>query len=131
MLLIHPRRNLTLLRGINALILEILALCPHAVGRIHALLQLVVLPPKHIVSVLPEPRVVAVAEVERLGAVGRPQRLVVKGRRVPYHFVHELWDAHGVSGRAGAAEAEEVGGAGGGVRDVRFVVWGWLDGAYM
>jgi hypothetical protein len=35
-----------------------------------------------------------------------------------------------VGGGAGAAEGEEVGGAGGGVGDVGFVVWGLLDGGY-
>lgn len=88
MFLLNHTLNRTLLRGPNILILHRLALRAHAIRRIHANLQLVALPAKHVVSVLPVPCVVAVAEVEGLRAVGGPEGLVVEGRRVPDYFVH-------------------------------------------
>lgn len=122
MLLVDARSNLARLGRVDDLVLEVLALGAHAVGGVHALLQLVILPAENVVAVLAEARVVAVAEVEGLRAVGGPEALVVEGRRVPDDFVHELWNADWVRGRAAAAEAEEVGGAAGRVGDVRLVI---------
>lgn len=71
---------------------------------------------------LPIPSVIPVAEIERLRPIRRPLGLVVERRRVPDDLVHELRDAHGVRGRAVAAQREEVGRAGRRVGDVLAVV---------
>lgn len=123
MCLVNSRGNLALLSSIDRLVFEILALGTHAVRCIHALLELIVLPAENVVAVLSEAGVVAVAEVERLRAVGGPEALVVEWGSVPDNFVHELRDADGVSRGAAATETEEVGGPGGRVGDVGFVVW--------
>jgi hypothetical protein len=107
-LLVHTRSNLALLSGINSLVLKILALRAHAVCRIHALLEFIILPAKNVVTVLSETGVITVAQIEGLGAVGRPKALVVERGSVPDDLVHELRNTNGVGGRAAASEAEEV-----------------------
>jgi hypothetical protein len=72
--------------------------------------------------VLAQAGVVTGAENEGLRAVGGPLRLVVELGGVPDDLVHELRDADRVRRRAVAAQAEEVGRARGGVRNVSLVV---------
>lgn len=123
MVLLDNRLNSTLLRSSNILVLHRLTFSAHAIRRIHPDLKLVALPAKDVISMLPVAGVVAVAEVEGLRAVGGPQALVIEGRGVPDDLVHQLRDAHGVSGWAFASQAEKVGWAGLGVGYVRLVVW--------
>lgn len=90
--------DITLLSSINSLILEVLALSTHAVGGIHALLELVILPSKDVVTVLTESCIVTIAEVEWVGFASLPLR--VEGRCIPDNLVHKLRDADGMRGRA-------------------------------
>jgi hypothetical protein len=122
MIFLNHTLNLTLLRRINSLILQILTLSTHAARSIHTLLQLIIPPSENVISVLSVASVVTVAEVERLGSIGGPLGLVVEGRRVPHDFVHELGNADRVRGGAAAAEGEEIGGAGGWVGYVLTVI---------
>ena len=122
MLFVDTRSNLALLSVVDSLVLEILALGSHAVCRIHALLELVILPAENVVAVLSETGVITVAQIEGLGAVGGPEALVVEGSGVPDNLVHELGNADGVGRRAAASETEEVGGARGWVGYVGFMV---------
>jgi hypothetical protein len=107
MVLINHTPNRTLLRLLNILVSHRLALRTHAVRRIHSNLQLVSLPAEDVVGVLPVAGAVAVAEDKGLRAVGGPKVLVVEGSSVPDDFVHELRNADGVRGGAGAAKVEE------------------------
>jgi hypothetical protein len=112
--------NITLLGIVNSLVLQVLALSTHAVSSIHTLLELIVLPAKHIVAMLAKTSVVAVAEIEGVGVTRLP--LAVEWGGVPDNFVHELWDADGMCRGAVSSEAEEVGRTGGRIGDVGLVV---------
>lgn len=112
--------NVALLGIVYGLVLQVLALGTHAVSSIHTLLELIILPPKDVIRMLTKPGVVAVAQVEWIGIARFP--LAVERCRVPNDLIHELWDANGVCAWAGTAEAEEIGGTGCRVGDVRLMV---------
>ena len=122
MILVDARSNLALLSIVDGLVLEVLALGTEASRRIHALLEFIVLPAKHVVTVLAETSVVTVAEIEGLRAVGGPDALVIEGSGVPYDLVHQLGNADGVAGWAAASKTEEVGGTGGWVGNMSLVI---------
>lgn len=124
MIFIHTRCDLALLSVVDGLVLEVLALGTEASRRIHTLLELIVLPAKDIVAVLTKASVVTVAEIEGLRAVGGPEALVVERSGIPDDLVHQLGNTDGVSRWAAASEAEEIGGTGGRVSNVRLVVRG-------
>lgn len=105
---------------LDALGAEVSALSAEAAGRIHGALQRVALPAKDVVAVLAETGRVARREDERLRAVGGPLVAVVELRSVPDNLVHELRDLDRVARRAGAAGAQEVGRAVGGIGNLRW-----------
>lgn len=86
---------------------------------IHRLLQTVVLPAEHIISVASVAGRVARGPHERLPAVGEVRRVAVERARVPHSLEQDLREPHGVRRRAGAAGLE---GARLRVRDVVLVV---------
>lgn len=87
--------DIALLSVINDLVLQVLALGAHAIGCVHSLLQLIVLPSKYVVTVLAKSSVVVIAEVEWVWVSGLP--LAVEWRGVPYNLVHELWNTDRMS----------------------------------
>lgn len=64
--------DVALLSDINSLVLQVLAFSAHAVGGIHAFLELIILPAKHVVTMLAQSCVVTIAEIERVGVTSLP-----------------------------------------------------------
>ena len=142
-ILLHPPGHTAPRRDLIRLRLQARAAGARAPG-VHAALQRVALPPKHVVGVLSVPGRVARREHERLRAVGRPLGFVVEGCGVPDDLCrvrglvglvmvckgwgadleHDLGDLDWVGGGACAADAGacEGLGAGDGVGDVGLVV---------
>ncbi len=81
-ILLHPPGHTASRRDLIRLRLQARAAGARAPG-VHAALQRVALPPKHVVGVLSVPGRVARREHERLRAVGRPLGFVVEGCGVP------------------------------------------------
>jgi hypothetical protein len=115
--LVDSPRHLARIASVGLLSLEAPTVGTHATLRIvHGLLQRIVLPAEHVITVLAEASGVACAEDEGLRTVGGPIGFIVELRGVPdnlqlllallsacgameTHLKHDLWDLHWMRGR--------------------------------